>query len=183
MFFERRSGKPITYYADGNRVGSLSDPYDLLSPGTSSDSFLPYIPTQDDMYVVFASPEAKENFFNTIQALGLDKYAGGYLPKGVSTTPWVTTLDLSIRQEVPGFVEGHKGLVYLTIDNFLNLIDSSKGKVYGSDFGTIELVEFTIDPNTNQYVYDRPTSNTNNWDKFYTTDSTWRLKVGISYRF
>ncbi|MDX1678464.1 TonB-dependent receptor domain-containing protein [Arsukibacterium sp.] len=187
MFFERRSGKPITYYADGNdldgRSGPGRDPYGLLSPGTSNDAFLPYIPTQGDPNVRFTSPEAEATFFNTINALGLDKYAGGYLPKGVNTTPWVTTLDLSIRQEVPGFKEGHKGTVYLTVDNFINLLDSSKGKVYGSNFGTTELVEFTIDPATRQYVYGNPSTNTRNWDTFYTDDSTWRLKVGVSYRF
>jgi hypothetical protein len=184
MFFERRSGKPITYYADGNRTGSISsDPYGLLSPGTFSDSFIPYIPTQGDANVVFASTADETTFFNTIKELGLDKYEGGYLPKGVSTTPWVTTLDLSVRQEIPGFMEGHKGLVYFTVDNFINMIDHSAGKVYGSDFGTVELVEFTIDPATRQYVYGKPTTNTNNYDKFYTDDSAWRIKVGISYRF
>lgn len=183
MFFERRSGKPITYYADGNGVAGLPDPYGLLSPGIFSDSFLPYIPTQGDPNVRFATPAAEATFFNTINALGLDKYAGGYLPKGVNTTPWVTTLDLSIRQEIPGFKEGHKGMVYLTVDNFLNLLDSSNGKVYGSDFGTVELVEFTIDPATRQYVYGNPSTNTRNWDTFYTQDSTWRLKVGVRYSF
>ena len=183
VFFERRSGKPITYYADGNRVGSFADPYALLSPGITSDAFLPYIPTPGDTNVKFVSPEAETNFFNTINALGLDKYAGGYLPKGVNTTPWVTTMDLSIRQEIPGFMEDHKGLLYVTVDNFLNMIDHSKGKVYGSDFGTIELVEFTIDPATRQYVYGNPSSNTNNFDKFYTQDSAWRLKVGVKYSF
>jgi hypothetical protein len=63
------------------------------------------------------------------------------------------------------------------------MIDHSAGKVYGSDFGTVELVEFTIDPATRQYVYGKPTTNTNNYDKFYTDDSAWRIKVGISYRF
>jgi hypothetical protein len=188
MFFERRSGKPITYYADGfdvdGRNGPLSDPYNLLSPGTTNDALLPYIPTQGDPSVRFTSAAAEANFFDTIEALGLSQYAGGYLPRGVDTTPWVTTLDLSIRQEIPGFTEGHKGLVYVTIDNFLNLIDSSKGKVYGSNFGTIELVEFTIDPNTRQYVYGNSRgSDATNFDTFYTQDSTWRLKVGVSYRF
>lgn len=188
MFFERRSGKPITYYADGfdvdGRNGPLSDPYNLLSPGTTSDALLPYIPTQGDPNVRFTSASAETAFFNTINALGLGKYAGGYLPRGVDTTPWVTTLDLSIRQEVPGFKEGHKGLVYVTIDNFLNLIDSSKGKVYGSDFGTIELLEYTIDPATRQYVYGNTrSSSASNYDTFYTADSTWRLKIGVSYRF
>ena len=187
MFFERRSGKPITYYADGNdldgREGPGRDPYGLLSPGTFSDAFLPYIPNQGDANVAFVSPEAEATFFNTINALGLDKYAGGYLPQGVNTTPWVTTLDLSIRQEIPGFMDNHKGLLYVTVDNFLNLLDSSKGKVYGSNFGTSELVEFTIDPETRQYIYGNPSTNTRNYDTFYTADSTWRLKVGVSYRF
>jgi hypothetical protein len=99
----------------------------------------------------------------------------------------VTTLDLSIRQEIPGFKEGHKGMVYLTVDNLLNLVDSSKGKVYGSDFGTQELVEFTVDPATRQYVYGRSISQNDDGsyadNKFYTTDSAWRIKVGVSYKF
>ncbi|MBA6378941.1 MULTISPECIES: TonB-dependent receptor [unclassified Colwellia] len=191
LFFERRSGKPVTFYADGTdvdgRSGPGSDPYGLLSPGTTSDSFLPYIPTPGDTNVVFSSAENEANFFEAINDLGLDKYAGGYLPKGVITTPWVTTLDLSIRQEIPGFKEGHKGMVYLTVDNLLNLVDSSKGKVYGSDFGTQELVEFTVDPATRQYVYGRSISQNDDGsyadNKFYTTDSAWRIKVGVSYKF
>jgi hypothetical protein len=188
MFYERRSGKPITYYADGfdvdGRNGPLTEPYNLLSPGTNNDALLPYIPTKGDPNVRFISAAAETNFFNTIEALGLSQYGGGYLPRGVDTTPWVTTLDLSVRQEVPGFTEDHKGMVYVTIDNFLNLIDSSKGKVYGSDFGTIELIEYSIDPSTRQYVYGNSrSSDAKNFDTFYTADSTWRLKVGVSYRF
>lgn len=197
LFFERRSGKPITYFLDGNDLdgrGPGRDPYGLLSPGTTNDAFLPYIPTVNDANVVFAptvvnnviTRTAAENeaaFFNTINALGLDKYEGGYLPKGVSTTPWVNTLDLSIRQEVPGFLPEHKGTVYLTVDNLLNLIDSSQGKVYGSDFGNIELTDFTIDPVTKKYIYAAPTTNTSNYRTFYTQDSVWRLKVGVNYRF
>ncbi|NQZ87841.1 MAG: TonB-dependent receptor [Saccharospirillaceae bacterium] len=182
LFFERKSGKPITFYADGSRGGDLNDPYGLLSPGTYNDSFLPYIPTPGDENVTFTSPEDEAEFYEVVNSLGLAKYAGGYLPKGVATTPWVTTLDLSVRQEIPGFSEDHKGTVYFTVDNLLNLIDSSKGKVYGSDFGTQELVQFTIDPATRKYQYDRPGSDSLD-NKFYTTDSAWRIKVGVSYKF
>ena len=181
LFFERRSGKPVTFYADGSRAGDFGDPYGLLSPGTTNDAFLPYIPSQGDENVTFTSPEAEVDFHSAINGLGLDKYAGGYLPKGVITTPWVTTLDLSIRQEIPGFKAGHKGIFYFTIDNLLNLVDSSQGKVYGNDYGTAELVEFTIDPDTRKYQYDRVKSGLSN--KFYTTDSAWRIKVGVSYKF
>jgi len=187
MFFERKSGKPVTFYADGNRSGSLSDPYNLLSPKTTTDSFLPYIPTENDSNVTFTSDEVRANFYAAIDQLGLNQYAGGYAPKGSYTTPWVTTLDLSVRQEIPGFMDDHKGIFYFTVDNLLNLIDSSKGKVYGNDFGTQELVEFTIDPETLRYQYDKPIRMNDDGsyvsDKFYTADSTWRVKVGVSYEF
>jgi len=187
LFFERKSGKPVTLYIDGDDFAGLDDPYDLLSPGTTSDSFLPYIPTVGDTNVTFASAEDSANFYSAINSLGLDKYAGGYSPKGTYTTPWVTTLDLSVRQEIPGLMEGHKGIFYFTVDNLLNLLDSSKGKVYGSDFGTQELAEFTIDPSNRQYVYTNPLSANSDGsyvnDTFYAEDSTWRIKVGVSYEF
>jgi hypothetical protein len=206
IFFERRSGKPITYYMDGadldGNVTALGDPYGLLSPGTTGDSFLPYIPTMTDANVIWApsyngttviktAEQNKAEFFSLIESMGLTQYQGTYLPKGVSTTPWVTTMDLSIRQEIPGFMEGHRGTFYVTVDNFLNLLDSSKGKVYGDDFGSIELVDFTIDPTTKKYIYggSRTASSDGTrpagalWDDFYGQESAWRLKVGVNYRF
>jgi len=186
MFFERRSGKPITYTLNGG-AAALNNiygvPYDLLSPGTTNNALLAYIPTANDPNVIFTSDAARTNFFNTIEALGLSQYAGGYAPRGANTTPWTTTLDLSLRQEVPGFMNDHKGVFYVTIANFLNLLDSSKGKVYGSDFGTFNLVQFAIDPATKQYVYGNTLASTNNYDRFYNQLSTWRLKVGVTYRF
>jgi len=187
LFFERRSGKPVTLYVDGNRSDNFSDPYGLLSPGTTNDAFLPYIPTENDSNVTFEKEGDEADFYAAINGLGLDKYAGGYAPKGSYTTPWVTTLDLSVRQEIPGLMEGHKGILYFTVDNLLNLIDSSKGKVYGNDFGTQELAEFTIDPDTRKYEYANPISLNDDGsyvsDKFYAEDSTWRIKIGVSYEF
>jgi len=187
LFFERRSGKPVTLYVYGNRSDNFSDPYGLLSPGTTNDAFLPYIPTENDSNVTFEKEGDEADFYAAINGLGLDKYAGGYAPKGSYTTPWVTTLDLSVRQEIPGLMEGHKGILYFTVDNLLNLIDSSKGKVYGNDFGTQELAEFTIDPDTRKYEYANPISLNDDGsyvsDKFYAEDSTWRIKIGVSYEF
>lgn len=187
LFFERRSGKPINYLlgvTDFNGTTATTNPYVQLSPGTTNNYFLPFIPKKGDTSVVkFATPAQETQFWNTVTALGLDKYQGQYLPKGVLTTPWVTTLDLSVRQELPGFSEGHKGEVYLVVDNLLNLLDSSKGKVYGDDFGDLSLANFTIDQTTNQYIYNNVSSNLNNFDKFYSEESTWRVKVGVAYKF
>ncbi|MCT6701249.1 TonB-dependent receptor [Rheinheimera sp. 4Y26] len=186
MFYERRSGKPINYLLGVTDFNGpqATNPYVQLSPGTTNNYFLPFIPVKGDYSVVkFANPAAEATFWERVTQLGLDQYQGQYLPKGVKTTPWVTTLDLSLRQEIPGFAEGHKGSVYLNIENLLNLIDSSKGKVYGDDFGDVTLANFTLDQNTYHYVYNNITSNQRNWDKFYTEKSTWRMKVGVSYNF
>ncbi|RVU32031.1 TonB-dependent receptor [Rheinheimera riviphila] len=187
LWFERRSGKPINYLLgiqDFNGTNPLTNPSLQLSPGTSNNYYLPFIPKQGDKSVVkFANATAETAFFERIKQLGLDKYEGQYLPKGVSTTPWVTTLDMSVRQEVPGFAEGHKGTIYFNVENLLNLIDHSKGKVYGDDFGDVTLADFTLDQATNQYIYNNITSNQRNWDKFYPEKSTWRIKLGVSYNF
>lgn len=175
-FFERKSGKPITYVlgvTDFNGTSKATNPYLQLSPGTTNNYFLPFIPKKGDYSVVkFADAAQETSFWNAVSALGLDQYQGQYLPKGAGTTPWVNTWDVQVRQEIPGFAEGHKGSLYVTVDNFLNLIDSSKGKVYGDDFGDMTLTNFVLDQNTNQYIYSNVTSNLRNWDKFYTEDST-----------
>lgn len=182
-YFERRSGKPLTYVlttASATRTAT----YNLLSPGTTNDYFLPFIPVKGDYSVVkFASAAQEAAFWKAVEGLGLSGYQGQFLPKGVSETPWVTTWDISMSQEIPGLVEGHKGSVYFVVNNFLNLIYKNKGKVYGDDFGDSGLANFTVDKATGTYTYDNVTSNLNNWDKFYTEQSTWRMKVGVSYNF
>lgn len=182
-YFERRSGKPLTYVlttASATRTAT----YNLLSPGTTNDYFLPFIPVKGDYSVVkFASAAQEAAFWKAVEGLGLSGYQGQFLPKGVNETPWVTTWDISMSQEIPGLVEGHKGSVYFVVNNFLNLIYKNKGKVYGDDFGDSGLANFTVDKATGTYTYDNVTSNLNNWDKFYTEQSTWRMKVGVSYNF
>ncbi|WP_199609738.1 TonB-dependent receptor [Flocculibacter collagenilyticus] len=188
LFFERRSGKPISYVMDGTRVtidgNRINDPYDLVSPGLTGDYLVPYIPVANDPNVIYSSPEAEAEILAAVQNLGLSGYAGGYLPKNVIRTPWTNTLDFSFQQEIPGFMEDHKGTIYFTIDNLLNLIDSSKGKVFTSQYSNIQLIDGTIDPDTGKYVYDGlGTDNVANWDEFKAEQSTWRLKVGVRYRF
>lgn len=146
---------------------------------------LAYIPAPDDTQYAFANAAAKERFYNTVEAMGLSGYIGSYLPKGGFNSPWVTTWDISVRQQIPGFLKDHKGELYFTVDNFLNLIDSSKGKVLDTRFGTMDLYQVSaVNPTTGQITINPFTSRGGaNWERFNDSESTWRLKLGVKYRF
>ncbi len=62
----------------------------------------------------------------------------------LQTQPWLTTMDLAISQEVPGFMEGHKGKIYFTIDNLANLLNDDWGKSYCMNFPQQILYDFDL---------------------------------------
>lgn len=179
-FFERKSGKTLSYLA---AVSSSHN--NKLGYSTSGGGILAYIPTADDPNFTFANQAAKDRFYSTIDSMGLSRYIGSYVPKGEFQSPWVTTWDLSIHQEVPGFLPEHKGVLYVTIDNFLNLIDSSKGQVFDTQYGTMSLYQFSNINTTTGVMTINPYTprGGNNWERFNEKESTWRLKAGVKYRF
>lgn len=179
-FFERKTGKTLTYLASVNSAAREALGYNVGGGG-----MLAYIPSPDDTQYTFANAAAKDRFYDGIEAMGLSNYIGSYLPKGGFNSPWVTTWDISIRQQVPGFLKEHKGELYLTIDNFLNLLDSSKGQVLDTTFGSKSLYEIrSVNPATGQITINPFTNRGgNNWERFNPEESTWRLKLGVKYRF
>jgi hypothetical protein len=55
-----------------------------------------------------------------------------------------TKLDLKVQQEIPGFSEGHKGKIFMIIDNFTNFLNDDWGVLYKAPFpGTIDLDDDT----------------------------------------
>lgn len=198
MFFERRSGRPFSYVLDSSSNDTwLGDQSALAS---SADIYLPYIPKDaNDPAVKFGNGATSrtalsyDQIMAVINAAGLGKYAGTYAPKNEYTQPWVTTMDLNIQQQIPAFAEGHSGTVYLTIMNLANLIDKDAGQVYKMRFPQQPLFNWDLDPVTGQYIYlrrqgDNSTGsniNTNitNFNEFAPSASTWRIKVGVNYRF
>ncbi|MEH8021929.1 TonB-dependent receptor [Rheinheimera metallidurans] len=179
-FFERKSGKALSYLANVSGTATRNAlGYDY------GGGMLAYIPEMDDTQYKFASEAKKTEFYNTVAAMGLSDYIGSYLPKSGFNSPWVTTWDISIRQQIPGFVASHKGELYFTIDNFLNFIDHSKGIVRDTQYGSINLYAFNaVDQNTGQLTINPFTPRGgSNWERFNQDESTWRLKVGVKYRF
>ena len=175
---ERSSGMPYSWvYANG---------YDTLGAQSKFDdgAFLPYIPTgADDPNVSYADGYSYEQLAAVLNENGLSQYAGGIMPRNTEDGEWNSRLDFFASQEIKGFSEGHKGMFYVSIKNVLNLIDSSAGRIKGTDFfNSRDLVRADYDQVTNTYVYSE------GYDASSPTyldaeRSTWRLKLGVNYRF
>lgn len=183
LYYERRSGRPFSWTLGAHNDYGLGDQRDFAS----SDVYLPYIPTgPNDASIDWAgSGLSYGQMAELIEAANLSGSAGGYAPKYSSTQPWITDLDFSIQQDIPGFADGHKGMIYLTIDNLLNLLDSSKGKVRRMEFPQQILWDYDVNGETGQYQYHERFggTDTSNWSEYIPESSTWRLKLGVRYEF
>ena len=184
LFFERHSGSAYSHIVDlTNLQGGRFFNQDLIQPSgnfsTFGGNYLAYVPTANDPNVRYEGVTEQEvlDYFNE---LGLSGSAGSHVSKGQARSPWITNLDLYISQEIPGFMNGHKGEIYFVVDNLLNLIDSSKGKVYRQNFDTREIIQFDIDEATGQYIYGDILSDDYT---FEAKDSAYRLKIGVKYTF
>ncbi len=189
LFFERKSGRPLSYVLDSNRDFAFGDQTDL----GSNDVYLPYIPTSaTDPVMKFGNGKTGytyEQIMEVFRTVGLDKYAGGHAPKNAFYQPWTTTMDLNVQQEIPGFSPEHKGTLYFTVLNLANLLDKDSGQVHRMRFPQQPLMQFSVDSTTGQYTYEPLSSsstllqNARNWSEFYPSASVWRIKVGVNYRF
>lgn len=189
LFFERRSGKPYGWIMGTYRNRTLGDQYYL----SGYNAYTPYIPTgADDPNVAYGGGMTYESFMNDyVIPAGLDGYAGGYVPKNASMRPWVTTMDLSVQQEIPGFMEDHKGIVYFTVKNLANLLNKDWGHVYSPTDGDFnkefanaswnEAGQLVYSPNSRSKI--GPTDALVSSYALQSDESVWYIKVGVRYTF
>ncbi|WP_299592794.1 TonB-dependent receptor [uncultured Microbulbifer sp.] len=181
LFVERRSGRPFSWTYESFRDAGLGD----QSNFDDSDVYLAYIPSgADDPNVDFENGLSYTEIMDIARQAGVAGAAGGFVDKYSANMPWVTTMDLAITQELPGFMPEHRGLVYFTVDNFANLLNDDWGKVYDSQYPQRYLFQYDVN-DEGQYVYDEPYAglNTKNYDRFQADESTWRVKLGLKYQF
>ncbi|HFB65940.1 MAG TPA: TonB-dependent receptor [Aeromonadales bacterium] len=183
MFWERRSGTPLSLTTNFDRSVLTSDINGNvvgLSPEFTSGNYTSYIPTLNDPNVVYTDPALEAELQAAIKQYGLERYEGGYAPKGSSSTPWITNIDLSFIQEIPGLFEGNKGVLTLTMDNVYNFLNSKKGHVIDNRFGTLRLYDVDSINAQGQYVIDRVRNDSN---RFNAEQSIWKIKLGVKYTF
>ena len=125
MYFERTSGVPFTYVAQGDLNGDLYNGNDPI-----------YIPrnTTDPEEIVFSGTAAAaatqaaafERFISSQSCL--DRQRGQIMERNSCRTPGQTRMDVSIRQSIPRLA--HQQLtLQLDVFNFLNLINQDWGQI------------------------------------------------------
>lgn len=179
MFWERKSARPYSWILGGNDEDGLSGDLDLTTAA------LAYIPTgPDDPAVDFENGLSYEEIIADLNTIGAPT-SGGYLGKNSFRGPWTTTMDIRFEQELPGFLEGHKGIFYIDINNALALFDKDSARVYKNPFGTTSEGIFGYSINdAGQYVYESEgVEQGDSPVEFQDRQSTWSAKIGIKYKF
>jgi hypothetical protein len=182
MYFERHSGRPLSWvmgFFEDEDLGDQDGPnFDRFSP------YLPYIPSgPDDANVDWANSIGWDEMSAIFARAGVNP-CGCILGRNTATQPWVTELDLSIKQEIPGFYEGHKGEVSLSIDNFANLLNDDWGIEKNARFPK-PLYDFGGLSDDGKYQIQQSFRgyDVRNYAGIEAASSTWQIKVGLRYTF
>jgi hypothetical protein len=214
MTFIARSGRPYSLTFTGSGVFNDS--------ASGSDNALVYIPTgpNDPNIAPIGTGTANSNAaaVDAIVAWANTEpcarsFIGRTITRNSCDNDWYYDMDLTFSQEIPGpgslfgFVED-KIKLFATVDNFLNLLDSSWNLQHRRDFGGRQDVLALKTSSTNfalngvdaqgRYIIGSasavqpvtPTlTNPQGLSSYYTdnfinvSSSVWRLKIGISYDF
>ncbi len=180
LFFQRRSGGPISpVYMGGPYGAAIGD-----SAGSIARNLL-YVPTDaSDARVNFGAGFDTDAFFAWADRQGLKR---GKIQKiGTLDQDWSTDLDLRFSQEIPFFGES-KGMIYLDIENVLNLINDDWGvKTYTNTqnvsgaIGVVEADINAVDPTQYDYISFTDPSTAVSPDSW---DSLYRIQLGLRVTF
>jgi hypothetical protein len=177
LFGQSSAGRPLSYtfsrtdseFGDSNWSGSRQ---------------LLYVPTENDPNVVYGSNRDGVPFdidaFNAFVAEeGLSR--GAIQGRNEHNADWWTTFDFKVTQQIPGFMEDHRGSVFLTVKNLGNLLNDDWGVMKKGAFVGHRMVQASINEN-NQYVFEQ--FNGGSQDLNIENDpSLWEVRVGVDYKF
>lgn len=181
LFVERRSGRPFSY-TFGSATTAFGDPRQA-----SRQRQLLYVPMNpgDVDYAGGLTPEALDAF---IVASGLDKYRGRIAPRNAFKSPWVTSADLRLSQEIPAFFGSSRGVLTLDIENVANLINKDWGQLASVQFPYVApVLNATINPTTGRYTYSplpgRTAPAPANFVVSPPQASVWAMQLGVRFEF
>ena len=187
-----RAGRPYSLTFTGNNV------FNSINGGlTTNDSALAYLPTGlTDPNVSPSSTITAQQMTDLVSFINEQpcaaKYIGRSIPRNTCNNDWYYDMDLTLSQELPG--PGHlfgwddKIKLFATVDNFLNLLNSSWNLQHRRNFfGVQDIAGLTaagVDAQ-GRYIFAN-SSGISTFDSdngVNVSSSVWRLKVGLSYNF
>jgi hypothetical protein len=177
VFWNRQSGKPWSNIYAWNGSASINTDYQ-----TGND--LIYVPTgADDVVITNGTWAQLEDY---LSRAGLLKYAGSYARRNASQQPYVTQMDLGIRQNIP--IPGDSSLqISLDIANFWNLIDSDSGIVEYIPFGAYDPITYEGVTEDGKPIYELGNVITDPEDHsvydYNYLNSRWKLRLGVRWSF
>jgi hypothetical protein len=173
LFYNGRSGRRYStrYYNDVN------------GDGRTNDSI--YVPANADEFIIVRGSWADVDKYISADP-ALDKYRGQILPRNASRDPWYHGMDFKLSQDIPvPGLKGHRISLYVTVKNFLNLLNK--------DWGVYRYIVFDDAPFTFRgYDADTGKPKLEFWGKTQDKDaryvlnqllSRWQAMFGVKYRF
>ncbi|MBB1278140.1 TonB-dependent receptor [Pseudoalteromonas sp. SR43-3] len=174
LFGEAYKGLPYSYTFDGSDENVWGD-----VNGNGNRQLL-YVPLENDPNVVYDMSAADINEFNEfIASNGLKR--GQTTSRNAENSDWFVKFNFKVTQELPGFMEGHKGEAFFVIDNLTNLLNDDWGVLKKGPFVGASMISTSIDEE-GRYVYSD--FNKNNANTSVQSDaSLWQMRVGVRYTF
>lgn len=198
LFYNGQSGDALSYTIGGGRSGQNlnNDEGDtgrnralIYVPNDANDINLIEYKNGDDVISAATQWENLNNFIENDSHLS--ERRGDYAEKNGGRAPWVSFLDLAIRQDL-GINLGektHKFQLSFDVFNLANLLNSNWGVRYNipgsnNNYELLNFEGFDTDGTTPQYTYRggdiedaKDTYNINNFS------SRWQARVGVRYIF
>ncbi|MEL0631353.1 TonB-dependent receptor [Pseudoalteromonas carrageenovora] len=173
LYGEAYKGLPYSYTFDGSD-DAFGD------SNWNGDRQLLYVPLENDPNVVYDMSADEINAFNDfIASNGLER--GEITGRNAENSDWFVKFNFKVTQELPGFMEGHKGEAFFVIDNLTNLLNDDWGVLKKGPFVGASMISTSID-DEGRYVYSG--FNENNANTSVQSDaSLWQMRVGVRYTF
>lgn len=199
LFGQRRSGQVFSYTFDVGANANMAADMLVGENGAlaTRNRQLLYVPqasggqvtTGSDPIVRYGAGFDLQAFNAFLKNNGLLKYAGKIAPRNAFKAPAITTIDMRISQEIPGFFpEGAKAEIYLDVENLGNLINKRWGVLQQipSPYVSANVVARNCQiagacaTQGNFYQYD---SFVGRAATSFNTQSVWQMKVGARFKF
>lgn len=189
LFYNGQEGNPYSYiYGEGSqRAENINQETGSIKANTS----LIWIPKDaSEINLVDKGELSAAQQWTLLNAFiesdpYLSENRGGYAEKNAGFRPFVSILDLAIRQDAAFKIGGRRHLIQLSLDifNFGNLINREWGTDYTlPGFNNYELIDFegyAADGTTPLFSF---THTKTGKDNLNAVDSRWRMRFGIRYK-